>query len=140
MCDQFLVIGVPGPLYRDKYDEMGLARNMLSRTLEDCGTLWAVMFPWTGCGAYQYATLGVHPFVYFPYAFVNLLNPIYGGITACLKRNVFWADGAYTSIFGKTTMRKAAAAPPKEHAYALERLEALRAAGKAPVPTGVKKA
>ncbi len=140
MCDQFLGIGVPGPLYRDKYDEMGLARNMLSRTLEDCGTLWAVMFPWTGCGAYQYATLGVHPFVYFPYAFVNLLNPIYGGITACLKRNVFWADGAYTSIFGKTTMRKAAAAPPKEHAYALERLEALRAAGKAPVPTGVKKA
>lgn len=47
MCDQFLGIGVPGPLYRDKYDEMGLARNMLSRTLEDCGTLWAVMFPWT---------------------------------------------------------------------------------------------
>ena len=28
---------------------------MLSRTLEDCGTLWAVMFPWTGCGAYQQA-------------------------------------------------------------------------------------
>ena len=41
------------PIYADKYDELGLGRNMLSRSLEDAGTLWAVMFPWTGCGAYQ---------------------------------------------------------------------------------------
>ena len=82
MCDQFLGIGVPAPLYADKYDEMGLARNMLSRTLEDAGTLWAVMFPWTACGAYQFKTLGVNPLFYFPYAFVNLLNPIYAVVTA----------------------------------------------------------
>ena len=90
MCDQFLGIGVPAPLYAEKYDEMGLGRNMLSRTLEDCGTLWAVMFPWTGCGAYQMGVLGIHPFVYFPFAFVNLLNPIYAAITAFLGRNIFW--------------------------------------------------
>ena len=45
MCDQFLGIGVPAPIYADKYDELGLGRNMLSRSLEDAGTLWAVMFP-----------------------------------------------------------------------------------------------
>lgn len=132
MCDQFLGIGVPAPLYSDKYDEMGLARNMLSRTLEDCGTLWAVMFPWTGCGAYQMGVLGVHPFAYFPFAFVNLLNPIYAAITAFLGRNVFWADGAYTNIFGKTTMHKPAAAPEEAHEVALKNLERLRAEGKAP--------
>lgn len=44
MCDQFLGIGVPAPIYADKYDELGLGRNMLSRSLEDAGTLWAVMF------------------------------------------------------------------------------------------------
>ena len=76
--------------------------------LRDCGTLWAVMFPWTG-----WALISMQPWACTPsyishMHFVNLLNPIYGGITACLKRNVFWADGAYTSIFGKTTMRKAA--------------------------------
>ena len=81
MCDQFLGIGVPAPLYVEKYDELGLGRNMMSRTLEDCGTLWAVMFPWTGCGAYQQTTLGMSPFVYFPFAFVNLLNPIYAAVT-----------------------------------------------------------
>ncbi|MEG1971585.1 MAG: Na+/H+ antiporter NhaC family protein, partial [Oscillospiraceae bacterium] len=135
MCDQFLGIGVPAPLYADKYDELGLGRNMLSRTLEDCGTLWAVMFPWTGCGAYQYATLGIHPFAYFPFAFVNLLNPIYAAITAYLGRNIFWADGAYTNLFGKTSMHKPAGAPAEAHERAVKNLEALRAAGKAPVPT-----
>ncbi len=132
MGDQFLGIGVPAPLYVDKYDEMGLGRNMLSRTLEDAGTLWAVMFPWTGCGAYQYATLGIHPFVYFPFAFVNLLNPIYAAITSYLGRNIYWADGSYTNLFGKTKAGKPAGAPEEAHKIALENLERLRAEGKAP--------
>lgn len=132
MCDQFLGIGVPAPLYVEKYDELGLGRNMMSRTLEDCGTLWAVMFPWTGCGAYQQTTLGMSPFVYFPFAFVNLLNPIYAAITAFLGRNIFWADGSYTNLFGKTKAGKPAGAPAGAHEKALKALEARRAAGKAP--------
>ena len=132
MCDQFLGIGVPAPIYADKYDELGLGRNMLSRTLEDAGTLWAVMFPWTGCGAYQQGVLGMSSFVFFPYAFVNLLNPIYAYVTAMLGRNIFWADGSYTNIFGKTKAGKPAGAPEEAHAKALANLEARRAAGKAP--------
>lgn len=132
MCDQFLGIGVPAPLYVEKYDELGLSRNMLSRTLEDCGTLWAAMFPWTGCGAYQQGVFGMSPFTYFPFAFVNLLNPIYAAITAFLGRNIFWADGSYTNIFGKTKAGKPAAAPAEAHEKALKALEARRAAGKAP--------
>ncbi len=134
MCDQFLGIGVPAPLYAEKYDELGLARNMMSRTLEDCGTLWAVMFPWTGCGAYQMSTLGISPFRYFPFAFVNLLNPIYACITAFLGRNIYWADGSYTNLLGKTKKGKEAGAPPEAHETALRNLAALRAAGKAPIP------
>ncbi len=134
MCDQFLGIGVPAPLYAEKFDEMGLSRNMMSRTLEDCGTLWAVMFPWTGCGAYQMGVLGMSPFRYFPFAFVNLLNPIYACITAFLGRNIFWADGSYTNLLGKTKKGKPAGAPEEAHAYAMKCLEARRAAGQAPVP------
>lgn len=132
MGDQFLGIGVPAPLYVDKYDELGLSRNMLSRTLEDCGTLWAVMFPWTGCGAYQMGVLGIHPFLYFPFAFVNLINPIYALITAILKRNVFWADGTYTNLFGKTTKKIVAECPEEAHMKALDNLEKLREQGRAP--------
>ena len=134
MCDQFLGIGVPAPLYVDKYDEMGLSRNMLSRTLEDAGTLWSPMFPWTGCGAYQMGVLGIHPFTYFPYAFVNLLNPIYACITALLKKNIFWADGSYTNLIGRTRKGEPAGAPEDAHAKAVKCLEELRAQGKAPTP------
>lgn len=132
MCDQFLGIGVPAPLYEDKYDDMGLSRNFLSRTLEDAGTLWAVMFPWTACGAYQMKTLGVNPLYYFPFAFVNLLSPIYALVTASLKRNIFWADGSYTNIFGKTKMKKKAHAPKDVEEYAISQLNKLRESGKAP--------
>ena len=107
-------------------------RNMLSRTLEDAGTLWAVMFPWTGCGAYQTGVLGMSPLVFFPYAFVNLLNPVYAYVTALFGRNIFWADGSYTNVFGKTKAGKPAGAPEEAHAKALANLEARRAAGKAP--------
>ncbi len=135
MCDQFLGIGVPAPLYVDKYDELGLGRNMMSRTLEDAGTLWSPMFPWTGCGAYQMSVLGIHPFVYFPYAFVNLLNPVYAVITAYLRRNIFWADGSYTNVLGVTRKGSPAGAPEEEHEKALKNLEELRAQGRAPIPT-----
>lgn len=130
--DQFLGISVPAPLYADKYDEMGLARNFMSRTLEDAGTLWSPMFPWTACGAWQSTALGMSPFVYFPFAFVNLLNPIYAAITASLGRNIFWADGSYTNLLGKTKAGTPAEAPEAEHEQALKNLEALREAGKAP--------
>lgn len=132
MCDQFLGIGVPAPLYADKYDELGLGRNMLSRTLEDAGTLWAVMFPWTACGAYQMRTLGINPLYYFPFAFVNLLNPIYAVVTALFGRNIFWADGSFTNLLGKTRHGKVAKAPEEAHAKALKALEAMRQDGRAP--------
>lgn len=132
MCDQFLGIGVPAPLYEDKYDEMGLGRNMMSRTLEDAGTLWAVMFPWTACGAYQSKTLGVNSIKFFPFAFVNLLNPIYAALTAFMGRNIFWADGSYTNIFGKTRQGKVAGAPEKAHEVAMEALRKGRENGTIP--------
>ncbi len=132
MCDQYLGIGVPAPLYASKYDEAGMARNMLSRSLEDSGTMWAAMFPWTACGAYQMGVLGLSPFAYFPYAFVNLLSPIYSAITVAFKRNIFWADGSYTNILGKTKMGKMAQSPKEAQDVALESLEKHRRAGSVP--------
>lgn len=132
MCDQFLGIGIPAPLFEDKYDDLGLGRNMMSRTLEDAGTLWAVMFPWTACGAYQMKTLGVSPILFFPFAFVNLLSPIYALITAYFKRNIFWADGSYTNIFGVTKMKKKPHAPKEVEKYSINQLNKLRNLGKAP--------
>ena len=133
MCDQYLAIIVPGAMYKDKFDEMGLARNMLSRTLEDCGTLWSPMCPWNSCGVYQTSILGMGPAKYGPYAFLNIINPIYAFITALLGRNIFWGDGSYTNLLGKTHMQaKPGAAPDDAKAAATAAVEKLRAEGRIP--------
>ncbi|MDZ7316131.1 MAG: Na+/H+ antiporter NhaC [candidate division KSB1 bacterium] len=74
--DQYLSIVVPGRMYRKAYEEKGLALQNLSRALEDGGTLSSPLIPWNTCGAYMAATLGVHPFLYLPFAFLNLINPL----------------------------------------------------------------
>ena len=73
--DQYLAIVVPGRMYRDAYKRAGLKAKNLSRALEDGGTLSSALIPWNTCGAYMWATLGVYPFAYLPFAFLNLLNP-----------------------------------------------------------------
>ena len=52
-----------------------------------------------------------------------------------MGRNIFWADGSYTNVFGKTKMKKVAGAPEEAHERALANLERLRAEGKAPKVT-----
>jgi NhaC family Na+:H+ antiporter len=85
--DQYMSLVVPGRMYREAYKERGLHPKNLSRVLEDAGTLSSPLIPWNTCGAFMLSTLGVHPFAYLPFAFLNLLNPIisviygYTGIT-----------------------------------------------------------
>ncbi|WXR62940.1 Na+/H+ antiporter NhaC [Peptostreptococcaceae bacterium AGR-M142] len=74
--EQYLSIVIPGRMYKDAYKKRGLAPKNLSRCLEDSGTLTSPLIPWNTCGAYMHATLGVHPFEYIFYAYLNLLNPL----------------------------------------------------------------
>ena len=75
-ADQFLAITLPGRLFTPAYDDRGLNRLSLSRTLEDSATLTSVLIPWNTCGAFMAATLGVATFEYAPYALFNLICPV----------------------------------------------------------------
>jgi NhaC family Na+:H+ antiporter len=85
--DQYMSLVVPGRMFKDAYAERGLHPKNLSRVLEDAGTLSSPLIPWNTCGAFMTTALGVHPFAYLPFAFLNLINPIvsviygYTGIT-----------------------------------------------------------
>lgn len=92
LTDQYISILIPGRMYAKYFDEKGLARNFLSRTLEDGATLWSPMCPWNGCGAYQSATLGVPTWQYFPYAFMNLVNPVIAILFSYLGISVMFKD------------------------------------------------
>lgn len=74
--DQYLSIVLPGRIYKKIYDERGLKPKNLSRVLEDGGTLTSSLIPWNSGGAFMWATLGVYPFAYAPFAFLNLINPL----------------------------------------------------------------
>jgi NhaC family Na+:H+ antiporter len=74
--DQYLSIVVPGRMYRDAYERAGLQPRLLSRTLEDAGTLSSPLVAWNTCGAFMSSTLGVAAMSYAPYAFLNLLCPL----------------------------------------------------------------
>jgi Na+:H+ antiporter, NhaC family len=78
--DQYLAIVVPGRMYRDAYKNQGLAPKNLSRVLEDSGTLTSAMIPWNTCGAFMIATLGLAPWVYVPYCFLNIINPLISAV------------------------------------------------------------
>ncbi|BDD03173.1 NhaC family Na+:H+ antiporter [Aureibacter tunicatorum] len=74
--DQYLAIVVPGRMYADTFRNRNLKPEVLSRSLEDAGTVTSVLIPWNTCGAYQASVLGVATMAYAPYCFFNLLSPI----------------------------------------------------------------
>ncbi len=74
--DQYLAIVIPGRMYKTAYDEKGLAPKNLSRVLEDAATLTSPLIFWNTCGAFMIATLGIAPWTYIPFCFLNILNPI----------------------------------------------------------------
>jgi NhaC family Na+:H+ antiporter len=80
--DQYLSIVVPGRMYREAFRARGLHPKLLSRTVEDSGTLSSPLVPWNTCGAFMSTTLMVPTAAYFPYAFLNLLTPVVAVIIA----------------------------------------------------------
>lgn len=75
-ADQYMAIVIPGKMYKPIYKRLNLKPKNLSRVLEDSGTLTSPLVPWSTCGAFYFATLGVHAFDYLPFAFLALINPI----------------------------------------------------------------
>jgi NhaC family Na+:H+ antiporter len=73
--DQYISIVVPGRMFAKTYRDRGLKPEVLSRTLEDSGTVTSVLIPWNTCGATQSAVLGVPVLTYLPYAFFNIISP-----------------------------------------------------------------
>ncbi|MGL4402848.1 MAG: Na+/H+ antiporter NhaC [Fusobacteriaceae bacterium] len=74
--DQYLSIVITGRMYKSTFEERGLAPKNLSRCLEDSGTITSALIPWNTCGATMIGALGVAPWAYVPYCFLNYLCPL----------------------------------------------------------------
>jgi Na+:H+ antiporter, NhaC family len=74
--DQYVADVLPARTFRNEFARRGLAPQVLSRAVEDSGTVTSVLVPWNTCGAYISGVLGVSTAAYFPYCFFNLLSPL----------------------------------------------------------------
>ena len=66
--NSYLSILIPGEMFRDAYKARGLAAKNLSRTLEDAGTVFVPLVPWSAAGAYMTACTGIETLDYAPWA------------------------------------------------------------------------
>ena len=74
--DQYVADVLPARMFRGEFERRGLEPQVLSRAVEDSGTVTSVLVPWNTCGAYISGVLGVSTASYFPYCYFNLLSPI----------------------------------------------------------------
>ncbi len=75
-ADQYIAIVLPARTFRLEFKRRGYKPQVLSRVVEDSGTVTSVLVPWNTCGAYHTGVLGVTTFEYLPYCFFNIFNPI----------------------------------------------------------------
>jgi NhaC family Na+:H+ antiporter len=74
--DQYISIVVTGRMFSESYKDQNLKPEVLSRTLEDGGTVTSVLVPWNTCGAAQAGALGVATMAFAPFCFFNIISPI----------------------------------------------------------------
>ena len=74
--DQYVADVLPSRMFAAEYERRGLAPEVLSRAVEDSGTVTSVLVPWNTCGAYISGVLGVPTASYLPYCYFNLLSPV----------------------------------------------------------------
>ncbi len=75
-ADQYMAIVMPGRMYKEEYEKRGLHPVVLSRTLEDSGTITSPLIPWNTCGAFMFGAMALTSYDYIFYCFFNLINPI----------------------------------------------------------------
>ena len=68
-ASQTLAIVVGGRMFVSEFKKKHLLPQVLSRTLEDSGTIVSPLIPWSLCGVYMSGTLGVPALDFVPYAF-----------------------------------------------------------------------
>ncbi|WP_067518690.1 Na+/H+ antiporter NhaC [Endozoicomonas ascidiicola] len=89
MGEAYMSIILGGQLFSDAYDEKGVDRRVLSRSLEEGATLTTALVPWTTGGAFFASTLGVAVIDYAPWALLNWVSPLLSIIFAIVGFGMF---------------------------------------------------
>ena len=89
---QTVAIIVTEQTFEDAFDRMGIHRRVLSRTLEDAGTLSAPIVPWGVATLYVMEVLGCGT-EYIPYCWFIFIVPIFSILCAFSGFGIWDKDG-----------------------------------------------
>ena len=83
-ANQYATSFIVADAFKPKYDALRIPRRVLSRSLEDTGTMIETVVPWTPSAVFMVATLGV-PFAdYAPWQILSLANLVVAPLVAVL--------------------------------------------------------
>ena len=102
--DQIISIILPSKMYGSAFDRLGLPRKLMSRSLEDGGTVTSVLVPWNSCGMTQSTVLGVATTIYAHYTLFCWISPLMSVIAAFVKQYVMKKEDQesdYVTISGQ---------------------------------------
>lgn len=72
--NQYATSFIIGAAFKDKFNEMNIKRKVLSRTIEDAGTMMENLLPWTPSGLFMANTLGIAALDYAGWQILSLSN------------------------------------------------------------------
>jgi hypothetical protein len=104
--DQYVADVLPSRMFRGEFARRGLAPQVLSRAVEDSGTVTSVLVPLNTCGAYISGVLGVSTAAYFPFCFFNLLSPLLDVLYGFIGFKVPTLDGPPPPAAGRVGARR----------------------------------
>ena len=92
-CSMYISLIMTPQMMGPTFKKFNLKPEVLSRTVEDGGTLSAPLYPWTDNAIYMYGVLGVGALSYAPWAFFLWITPIVSVIIGFINK---WGMFYYT--------------------------------------------
>lgn len=89
---QYTTLTLPGAAFGEAYEDMDIHPAVLSRSMEDVGTMIDCLIPWTVSGIFYSGVFGVATLEYFPFAFLALLSPFMAAFNAIFGFGLYRKD------------------------------------------------
>ena len=91
--NQYATSFIVGEAFKLKYDKMGVPRKVLSRSLEDYGTMIESLIPWHPTALFMVSVMGVAVGDYWHWQFLSLINLFVAPLLAILGIGCFYTKG-----------------------------------------------
>ncbi|SNY94862.1 Na+/H+ antiporter NhaC [Flagellimonas pacifica] len=90
--NQYATSFIVGEAFKSKYDKLGISRKVLSRSLEDYGTMIESLIPWHPTALFMVSVMGVSVGDYWNWQLLSLINLIIAPLIAILGIGCFYKN------------------------------------------------